>query len=47
MASRGKSRNVGWSTAAEDLLADYRAYGTRDPEEASSRVRQRTVYFKG
>jgi integrase len=47
MASRGKSRNVGWSTAAEDLLAYYRAYGTRDPEEASSRVRQLTVYFKG
>jgi integrase len=47
MASRGKSRNVGWSTAAEDLLSYYRAYGTRDPEEASSRVRQLTAYFKG
>jgi integrase len=47
MASRGKSRNVGWSTAAEDLLAYYRAYGTRDLDEASSRVRQLTMYFKG
>jgi len=47
MASRGKSRNVGWSTATEDLLSYYRAYGTRDPQEASSRVRQLRVYFKG
>jgi integrase len=47
MRSQHKSQNVGWSTAAEDLLAYYRTYGTRNSEEAGSRVTQLTAYFKG
>jgi site-specific recombinase XerD len=47
MRSQHKSRNVGWSKAAEDLLNYYRAYGTRDPDEALSRIRQLSAYFHG
>jgi site-specific recombinase XerD len=47
MASQHKSRNVGWDIAAQDLLAWYAAYGTRNPKEASGRVKQLAVFFHG
>jgi hypothetical protein len=47
MASQPKSRNVGWDIAAQDLLAWYASYGTRNPKEASGRVKQLTVFFHG
>ena len=36
-----------WTEAAEALLAHYRAYGTRDPPEASYRLRNLGRYFQG
>ena len=36
-----------WTEAAEASLAHYRAYGTRDPREASYRLRNLGRYFQG
>jgi hypothetical protein len=47
MASRHKSRNVRWDTGAQDLLAWYAAYQTRNPTEAAGRLHQLSAYFKG
>jgi hypothetical protein len=47
MASRHKSGNVGWDTAAQDLLTWYAAYQSRNPTEAAGRLRQLSAYFKG
>jgi integrase len=47
MASQQKSGNEGWDKAAQDLLAWYAAYGTRNPKVASGRVKQLTVFFHG
>jgi integrase len=38
---------VTWDTAAADLLAYYQTYGTRNPREAGSRLKQLSLYFKG
>jgi integrase len=39
--------SVTWDTAAADLLAYYQTYGTRNPREAASRLKQLSLYFKG
>jgi len=39
--------SVTWETAAQDLLAYYRAYGTRNPVEAGYKVKHLTTYFTG
>jgi hypothetical protein len=36
-----------WEITAQDLLAYYRAYGTRNPHEAGIRLRQLTKYWRG
>jgi hypothetical protein len=38
-------RAITWDTAAQDLLTYYHAYGTRNPSEASIRLRQLSAYF--
>ena len=38
---------VVWETAAQDILAYYRAYGTRDAVEAEGKLKQLTRYFAG
>jgi hypothetical protein len=39
--------SVTWDTAAADLLAYYRAYGTRNPHEAAGKIRTLGRYFSG
>ena len=41
------SPSVTWDTAAADLLTYYQTYGTRNPREAASRLKQLLLYFKG
>ena len=38
---------VTWEDTAADLLAYYHAYGTRNPHEASIKLRQLTKYWQG
>jgi hypothetical protein len=38
---------VTWEEVAQDLLTYYESYGTRNPREASARLRQLTKYFGG
>jgi hypothetical protein len=42
---RTTGRAITWNTAAQDLLAYYHAYETRNPSEASIRLRQLSEYF--
>jgi integrase len=46
-ADRQTCSVVTWDTAGADLLAYYRAYGTRHPWEAAIRIRTLTRYFAG
>jgi integrase len=39
--------SVTWETAAQDLSAYYRAYGTRNPVEAGYKIKHLTTYFTG
>jgi hypothetical protein len=38
---------VTWDTAAADLLAHYRVYGSRDPVEAGYKLKRLTEHFHG
>jgi integrase len=44
---RTTALEVTWEDTAADLLAYYRAYGTRDATEANYRVKKLTEYFRG
>ena len=37
--------SITWDAAAQDLLAYYRAYGTRNAVEAEGKLKQLTRYF--
>jgi integrase len=39
--------SITWETAAQDLLAYYRTYGTRNPVEAGYKIKHLTTYFTG